>query len=372
MSLKLQISRNELLSAVSHLQSALDKKATNITASKFIVTATESGIQAYSTDLDVGISVRIDGEIYNKGIGAIHAKGFAEIVRELPTNSLVILEQKSNGWFDLSCDSIKMKILGLNLQESGIPLVPTEGATLRVFSKVFLEMLQKTNFAASQDASRLNLRGVYLEPLLNSNCRLVATDGHRLALIERKLFTPNSMSITGKGFLIPQRAVQELVKILDQTDELNLSPVRNELHAFNEKYHLTIKLLEHEYPDYRPVIPITQRTVVKVKRNHLLSAVKRVGIFTQDKSHAVRMTLDSNHLNLSSSNADLGEASEDISIQFNEPSIQLGFNSEYLGEFLPHVDSELIFIDLKDKFSPLKFYVEEDSGYAYYLMPMRV
>jgi DNA polymerase-3 subunit beta len=232
-------------------------------------------------------------------------------------------------------------------------------------------MIDRTQFAASTDATRYHINGVYLESLENCVMRMTATDGHRLSFVDQEVFLTSPD--LKRGIIIPKKGLTEFRKLLDAgCDTIGLSFERGYIFAKLNNSYLFIKLIDGEYPDYRPVIPKSADRLVRVDRQDFNSALKRVSLLANEKSRGVKLTIQAGTLIISSSNPDMGEAREEVDVEYTGELLEIGFNSKYLLESLAVMKSEKLEFHLKDRLSPGILREVDQKNHTYVIMPMRI
>jgi DNA polymerase-3 subunit beta len=215
------------------------------------------------------------------------------------------------------------------------------------------------------------LNGVYFEHVENNIMRMTATDGHRLSFEDQEVFM--KMPELKRGIIIPKKGLTELRKLLDEGDSsIGIAFERGYVFASLKGTYLFIRLIEGEYPDYRQVIPKSAERRVQINRDEFVSALKRVSLLAHEKSRGVKLALQETTLTLSSSNPDMGEAREEIDVQYAGEAIDIGFNAKYLLDCLAVVDTETLEFRFKDRLSPGIIRGAGKQNHTYVIMPMRI
>jgi len=371
--MEFQISVDELSKALYRAQGIVDKKSTMPILSSVLVEAkkTDAGgrITVSAYDLEVGVTGEHPAEVLKEGAVAIQAKSLYEIVRNLPEN-VVVLKKTANNRVEISSGTAEFRIVGQPAEEfpalpkvEAIPFVPVE-------SGVLLEMIEKTQFAISTDDTRYNLNGVYFDPT-PTGTRMVATDGHRLALIEKPL--PGDFGLK-RGIIIPRKGLGELRRLLSED-----SAAAGEL-GFSESSGIfkrpglvmMMRLIDGQFPDYAQVIPSEGERTLALPRTRLLETLRRVALISADRASAVRFELSPGQLRITSQNPDLGEAREDLVVDYPGKPLRIGFNAKYVIDVLTALDAEQIGLELADELSPGVLRPVGDNGYVAVVMPMRI
>jgi DNA polymerase-3 subunit beta len=260
-------------------------------------------------------------------------------------------------------------------QQGGKPAVPIalSGKTLR-------EMIEKTLFAASPDETRLNLSGVYMEVQPPSKgqkggrIRLVASDGHRLALVEREVAVSDATAWE-RGSILPRKGLIEARKLLEKDEgDIELSLHGATVNITKENTELSMRLLDGDFPDYNQVIPKEKKLEVAFSRDELLSALRRLLVLTTERSRGIKLQIEKDKMEISVNTPDLGEGVEEIAAEYSgSGNFIIGFNGRYLTEMLSVVEEEQkVILFLKDENSPGLLRPEKDEDFSYVIMPMRI
>jgi DNA polymerase-3 subunit beta len=348
--MKFSIHRDPLLEALQRAPSVVEKRNTVQILANILCVVKNQQLSLCATDLEVGIKVSIPVEAQQEGRLTLSAKHFLDIVKELPNKKLEITK-KENNWVEIVCGKSRFNVVSLSADE--YPALPEfeqkeyfEGKTTAL-----REMIDRTMFAASTDATRYLLNGVFFENTENNIIRMTATDGHRLSFVDHEVFM--KLPELKRGIIIPKKGLIELRKMIDQSGEaIGLAFERGYIFAqFNGSF-LFVRLIEGEYPDYRQVIPKATDRVVKLQTEEFCSALKRVSLLANEKSRGIKMILQNNLLIISSSNQDMGEACEEVDIEYSGDPIDIGFNAKYLLDCLNVMNSEALEFHFKDRLSP--------------------
>jgi len=234
-------------------------------------------------------------------------------------------------------------------------------------------MIERTMYAASVDETRYNLNGVYLEVLADTGkLRMVATDGHRLALVDREV--PGSLDALTSGVIIPRKGLAELKRLLDEddVDEVEIGFEGNSGLARKGGVTLVMRLIEGEFPNYQQVIPddVTVRLVLPT--DQLVHALRRVVLLSSERSRAVKLELGDGQLQVSSNNPALGDASDELDIEYSGDAIAVGFNARYLLDALGALHAKEVRLGLQNDLSPAQVVPTNDDDTLAVVMPMRL
>lgn len=373
--MKLTISKGELQKGLTRIQSVVEKRNTMPILANVLLDASDkkkNTLILSATDLEVGIRGSHPAEIKTAGKTSVSAKKFYEIVRELPDEP-ISLEVTSNAYMQICCDRAKFTLAGNAAEE--YPTLPdfTSGKTTVVQAIFLSEMIERTIYAASADETRYNLNGVYFEQLPNSEkVRMVATDGHRLAIVDRVLGA--NLAGLKPGVIIPRKGLIELKRLLDEddTDEVELGFEGNNGLARKGDVTLVMRLIEGEFPNYQQVIPQETTIHLTLVVEAFSRALRRVVILSAERSRAVKFELSDGQLRLSSNNPDLGEAQEELDVDYAGEPLTVAFNARYLIDALNSVKAKEVRLGFKDATSPAQLIPTDDDDALAVVMPMRV
>ena len=367
MSLKLSIDKDILQKVFSQLQGIVEKKSTYPVLSHVLLTSKANEIFIEATDLEISIKERIKGEVQEEGTMCLPAKRLFDLIREFPPQT-VHLEEKENFWVEVTSGRIKSGIPGIDPKD--FPTTSQEGKEEFSFSSSYLqEMIEKTAFAASTQESRFNLNGIFMESIRREDTpylRFVATDGHRLSLMERE----GEVSLR-KGIIIPKRGLTELRKLLGKGD-ITVSVGENHVIFKGEDYLLFVRLLEGEFPDYKHVIPTENEKHILIDRASFIGTLRRAHILAAERGEGVKLSISSGRMEVQAGGADVGYFSEEIMVSYDGEAMDIAFNPRYLLEALNVMKGEEVRLELKDEESAGVLREEGDDSFIYVIMPMRV
>ncbi len=376
--MKLSISKDELQTGLSRLQSIVEKRNSMPILANVLIRATvKAGDEAAqlhlaATDLEVGIQSSHDAKVKKAGGVTVSAKKLFEIVRELPEED-IFLEATANGYLNIKCARSDFTLAGTSPEE--YPTLPefAPKQTARVQAQVLSVMIERTMYAASVDETRYNLNGVYLEVLDEpGRIRMVATDGHRLASVDRTL----SEDVLGleNGVIIPRKGIGELKKLVDENDadEIELAFEGNNGLARKGRVTLIMRLIEGEFPNYTQVLPTKIERSIVLPAEEFGRALRRVALLSSERSRAVKLELSNGRLTISSSNPDLGDAREELDIDFAGEDLAIGFNARYLMDALSTLRSKEVRFGLQNELAPAQLVPTDDEDTLAVVMPMRV
>ncbi len=352
--MNLNIDKKEFLKGLSLMQSVAGRKTTLPILNHILLEWDKHSLFLTGTDLETGIREELTASSEQSGKASVSSKKLYEIVRELPEETIKI-QKKENHWITIQCGKSTFNLAGMDPEE--FPSLPTYQE--KNFSKLSLlllkEMVEKTVYAASNEESRYHLNGVLFVQMKQGGkdlLRVVATDGHRLSMVEGE-----SPSIRGieKGVILPKKGIMELRKMMgDKDDQDEIEIYFNTTHGFFKmgKSLMVIRLIEGEFPEYEPVIPKTNDKRLILEKEKIFSCLKRVSTMTTEKGEGVKLSIQKNLLEVTSYHQEYGDAREEVEILYNETPFQIGFNVRYLMEALHSMDTQEVIMELKDEGSP--------------------
>ena len=375
--MKFEIEKRDLLKGLTLMQSVTGRKTTLPILSHILMEWNTNSLYLTGTDLETGIREELNATVSQAGKASVSSKKLYEIVRELPEET-VHIQKKENNWIVLQCGRSLFNLAGLDPDE--FPSLPSYGDKdfSQVSNKLLMEMIEKTVFAASNEESRYHLNSVFfLQVKLGGKdvLRMVATDGHRLSLIDRE-----NEIIPGieKGIIIPKKGVLEIRKIMgDREQEKEIGVYFDGSHGFFKmgKSLMVIRLIDGEFPEYEQVIPKENDKKVLMEKERICSSLRRVSTMATDRVEGIKFSLKNNILELSSYHQDFGDAREEVEVFYEGPSLQIGFNARYLIEALNAIDAHEVLMELKDEGGPVILKPSsspQSSSQICIIMPMRI
>ncbi|MBN2429970.1 MAG: DNA polymerase III subunit beta [Acidobacteria bacterium] len=372
--MKIKVSRSELLHELSQITPVVEKSTKLPILSHILIDANrdDETISLAGSDLDVSIKTSCPANIEEKGAIAIPARELTDLVRYLPEDSdIEICTEDSERVFIISGKSKSRMVC---LPDETFPEIPAIGGEdITIPGDILRKMIQMTIFSVTQEQSRFTLNGILL--ILNRNfIKMVSTDGHRMAYVEAtKEFENLEKDLK---ILIPKKTVAELYKILQADQYLFVQFANDENHLFfkMENRLLVSRLLAGQFPNYELVIPRNLKNKLIFTTQKLKQSVNRVNVLADEISKRIMFKITSGQMLLRTENIKKGEAEMEIEIDYSGADVSLGFNSQYLLEFLNVVESEEVIFEFSDNEAPGLFrpHGELDYVYKYVIMPMSI
>lgn len=363
--MKVSISRENFLKGIQTVYPAVPSRGTLPILSHLLLEARKDILQITATDLELGISTEVSAEVLEEGAVVIPAKRLYDLVKELPNEGLH-LGAKKNQQLSIECGKRLFKILGLPKEE--YPRLPgvTGGEVVVIDQGVLQAMLTLTAFSVSHDESRYILTGT-LFIAKDGWLRLVSTDGRRMAMVEREV------KISGHGEqhrIVPEKTLIELTRLLGENPTVKITMKENQISFDMGSTLLISRLIEGKFPNYEQVIPPQSPNKLAISREEFLMAARRISLWSTQESPSIRLDLHPTQLVLSKQTPDLGEAHEELAVQYNGPEFSIGFNPNYLIDVLKVLTDGQVEFELPGPDRP--GVIRTKDHYLYIVLPMQL
>lgn len=361
----------DLVRELQFFQQIVERKNTIPILANVLIESNGNELTLLATDLEVALRSRCEAAVDKAGAVTLPAKKLYEVVRALPEADVKLETEKGGTGVKVSAERFESRMPTLPRED--FPSLPESagGPKATINGRVLREMVAKTQFAITGEDTRYYLNGA-LFVLRPDSMTLVATDGHRLALVNA------TREPAGKGdevkAILPRKTLAELSRLL--TDDVEVTYERGENHLFFEigPRLLISRMIDGQFPAFEKVIPRGNDKQIAFERDRLTSAVRRVAILSNERSRAVKFVIDGGKVEVTSSSPEFGEAREPLTVDYSGPALTICFNAQYVLDFLNAVDSETVVLELKDEVSQavLKPANVEGYDYTYVIMPMRI
>src|SRR6201981_114375 len=345
--MEITVSKVELLRELTATQGVVERKPTIPILSNYLFEAAEGKLSLTATDLDLSLRTSCNAKVKKEGSCTIPARKLHDYVKLLPEADITI-KLLENHWVSIRCGRSNTKMVGMARSNfPSLPVFPTAGV-VKIPAHVLRAMIARTGFAIANEESRYTLNGA-LMVLKPESITMVATDGHRLAHIERSGEKFEGVSGEMKT-LVPKKAMDELKTLLDSTDVETIDFAKDESTLFFRigPRLLTSRQLTGQFPNFEAVLPKDNNKLVSLNGDDFSAAIQRVAQFSDERSRAVRLRLEKGELKLSASSTETGESEDSIETPFNGDGLTIGFNAVYLLDFLKAVGSGDVSLELKD------------------------
>ena len=378
--MEFSVQRVDLLKELNLTQGVVERKTTIPVLSNILLEASGGSLQITATDLELGIRSSCPAKVKKGGATTVAAKKMLDYVRQLEQAEIQfkVPDSASGGTLQLTCGHSHVRMPGI--ARENFPVLPDFPGKLAVLpSEVLSQMVSRTIFAVSSEESRYTLSGALLL-LKPETMTMVATDGHRLAHVE------SDVALAKKGYggvggevriLVPKKAMAEMVSLLGELKEnTGIEFGKDDNHLFFKVGGrlLVSRMLSGQFPNYEAVLPKENDKVVVLDRDLLTAAVRRVSLFSDERTHSIRCHLSKDELKIVSSGSEVGESEESLPVKYAGGSLVVGFNWQYLLDFLAASGGGEISMEFKDEQSAgqMRPVTEENLKYRYVIMPMRI
>lgn len=362
--MKIKVNKEELLTAIGTVGNIVQTRATLPILSNMMLEAKDDILKLNTTDLDIGISCELPVHIFEQGAITVPAKKFSDIIRELPPGDMVVYVRKNNQ-VEIEGLNCRFKLNGLPKEE--FPKFPEFGDknTVLIKQNDLKDMIRLTSFAVSFEESRYVLNGILLE-VFNDTVRMVATDGRRLAKIEKKLIQPVAKEM---NIIIPIKAIHEINRNLKEAGECSILYGTNQVLFNIDGSLIATRIIEGEFPNYKQVIPNEIPTKTKVKTQDILAAIRRANLLSTPDFQAVKFELFKDKMVISKATPDVGESREEIAIEYSHQELMVGFNPQFFIDVLKNINDETIDLEFLGADKPCVLRLRD---YLYLALPMRL
>jgi len=376
--MELTVKKYDLQRELELAQGVVERKTTIPILSNVLVEAKGDRLGITATDLELGIKTSCPAKVKKDGASTVPARRLYEIIRLLP-DAEVHLKELENHWVELRCARAHFKLVGM--AKDNYPVLPVVPHTLvKIPASILSRLISKTEFSVSVEESRYTLNAA-LMILKPDSLTMVATDGHRLAHVENPV---RFEGLTAEvRVLVPKKAMTEVARLLKEVEADSLVEfARNDSHLFfnvgaePSARLLIARLLTGQFPNYEAVLPRENNRIVVLDRDTVAAAIRRVALVADPRSHAIRLQLDKEKLEISASSSEYGEAKEELipPKAYTDEPLAIGFNADYLLDFLGAAAEGPISFEFKDDQSAgqMRPLAEEELKYRYIIMPMRL
>jgi DNA polymerase-3 subunit beta len=369
--MEILVRRNDLVKELQLVQGIVERKSSIPILSNVLAEAQGGELRISATDLDVSLRCGCAAQVVEEGSVTLGAKKLYEIVRSLP-DSDVSVKIEDDAWARIRCERVEFKMAGLPRED--FPSLPEgrPGRAIDLPAGALRTLIQRTSFAITAEDARYYLAGALLV-LEKDAAAMVATDGHRLAWAQRRdgLKVQDAVRV-----LVPRKALGELARLVEEMgseDVVSFQQGEGHLVFTAGGRTLASKVVEAQFPAYEKVVAVSGDKRVEVPREVLQNAIRRVSLLSSERGRAVRVSLEEGRIEVSASSPELGEARESLPLEYAGPPVEIGFNAQYLLDFLGVVGTEAVSLEVKDAESQgLLRPAGEDAGdYRYVVMPMR-
>lgn len=366
--MKFSIKKEDIFNELQLFQGIVEKRNTMPILANILMTTSENDIEITGTDLEVGLKTHFPAQIEEAGSVTMSGKKVFEIVKSLPDGKTVTFKESNDLTMEITSGKSEFKVLCLSKDD--YPQVPEPKFEKNIVLPldIFKGMIDRVYYAITQE-QRYYLSGALLI-LKNNSMELVSTDGHRLAYTSN---TIDKMKLEKEiRVIVAKKTLSELRKFEDDTIEFDLDESNLFFKAKNRT--LTSRIIEGKFPNFEAVIPKDNSNILSISREEITAAVRRVSLFSTERSKGIKFFIKKSEINLFSSNPEIGEARDNVEVDYGGEDLEIGFNSQYILDFLSTIRAERVRFEMKDNNSSILMRpeVEEEIKYIYILMPMKL
>jgi len=368
--MKFVIKKGLFQTSLGKIQGIAERRSTIPILSNTVISGEKNTINIVATDLEIGVMEITEADKVERGNICVPARKLYDIVREL-SEELVEVQREENFWVSIKAGKTVFNLPGVDPKE--FPAFPAiEGAAhFTIEASTLLDMIEKTVFAASTEESRFNLNGIYMEKVNKDKrdyFRMVATDGHRLSMIDKELKVTLE-----KGIILSRRGLTELRRALgDGETRVAISLKDNNCIFKTEQTIVVVRLLEGEYPDYQQVIPKENDKHVVIERKDFIGALRRAQVIASEKGEGAKFSIRKGSMEIRTGGPDVGNVQEEIKVDYHGDPLDVSFNARYLLDVLNIMDTEKIQMELKEELSSGLIRPVDGENHLYVIMPMRL
>ncbi|MFO7569483.1 MAG: DNA polymerase III subunit beta [Smithellaceae bacterium] len=370
--MEFKINRNTFLDGIQKTLGIVEKKTTTPILNNVLLKAENNQVRIIATDREISLLSDYEADIIEKGEITLSAKKLYEMVREIQ-GDIIHFTKSANNIVKVTCQRAVYKIPGLPADDFPNVADSQDLNFSNIPGQLLKDLINKTSFAMAVDETRKNLNGVLLETSTDGSnhlWRMVATDGHRLAVA--KVSTADPCPEMTKGMIIPRKGLMEVKKIIDVNDIIGIGLHKNMFVVKTENTILKVNLVDAEYPDYKRVIPSEKGVTVMLDKETFLHALRRMNVVSSERYSGVILSFTAGKMTLNSTNLDVGEATEEIDIVYTGEDMDVGFNVNYVIDAVSVVSTESVVLEVGVGLKPTVVKPSEGDQYLCIVMPLKI
>ena len=370
--MELVIERDLFIKSLGKMQGIVEKRNAMPILSNALLKAEDGQLEILATDLEVTIVDKCPVDLHESGVVTLNARKLHDIVRELPEGP-VHLKSGEDFRMEVKSGKIRFELMGISAED--YPKTPKmdDFKFIKTSAAQLQEMIQKTIYASAGEDARFSLHGIYTEKTEDGKAlRMVATDGHRLALIEREIEKIKNLELAA-GVIMPRKGMAEALRLLtDEEGEVGIA-IKEKMAALSiNDTVIFMKLVDGKFPDYRKVIIEGCDKKAAINKEELIRNLRRVSLMVDDKARAVKFSFSPKNLSLESRNPNFGSSYSELEIDYEGEKLVTAFNDRYFIDIMNVSKSDQLQLELKDDQSPVIVKIKDDQNYTCVIMPMRI
>jgi DNA polymerase-3 subunit beta len=370
--MEFKINRNTFLDGIQKTLGIVEKKTTMPILNNVLLKTDHNKLKIIATDREISLISDYEADVAEKGEITLAAKKLHEMVREIQGET-VHFTKSANNIVKVTSQRAVYKIPGLPADDFPAVADVQDLTFYNIAGQILKDLINKTSFAMAMDESRRNLNGVLLETVTDGSeyiWRMVATDGHRLAVA--KALTADPCPEMTKGVIIPRKGLMEIKKIIDDNDIIGVGLHKNMFVVKTENTILKVNLVDGEYPDYKRVIPVEKGVSVMLDKESFLHALRRMNVVSSERYSGVILSFAAGKMTLNSTNLDVGEATEEIDIGFDGEDMDVGFNVNYVIDAISVISTDQVLLEVGVGLKPTIVRPAEGDQYLCIVMPLKI
>ncbi len=372
-----KVLRNDFMESLNSLQNITNKRGTLAILSNILIESRGNRLMLTGTDLEVGLRLFVAAEIINEGSLTIPSKKIFEIVRESGSEEIII-EETTNNWVKIKAGESVYNLAGITSKE--FPEFPhfNDESFTSFETHIFLDLIDKTSFSIANEQENIySLTAALIEKEKKedgkSYLKMISSDGHRLSVMEKDVAIDIDSFHLNEVTLIPKKGIQEIKSFCENRDSIDISFEKKQMVVKDGETIMVIRLKEGEFPQYKPILnSISLENCIKIDRISFLESLKRINLFTENIFHTIQLQIEENVMILTSENADIGDAKDKQTIDYNGQPLKMGFNCRYFIDTLQVMECDTIEAYINSNNSPCLIKSEADQGFTSVIMPMQL
>jgi DNA polymerase-3 subunit beta len=372
--MEFNIRRDLFLTGIQRTLGIVEKKTTMPILSNLMMRAAENRLTIMATDREIGLVADYEAEIVREGDITLSARKLHEMVREIQGERIYVSKNERNVVI-ITCDKAVYRIPGIPAEDYPVVTSQEEIRQYPIRGGILKELIRKTAFAMSTDETRKTLNGVFLETEQvgeTSVLRMVATDGHRLALMKMDPGEKEFLDL-GKGVIVPRKGIGEIRRLVDEeSGDISIGVGKGVLLIKTDHTTLKVSLIDGEYPDYKRVIPVERGLVVTLEKDKFMHALRRMSVISSERYNGVIITVSEGRLVMNSTNPDVGEANDELDVSYVGEERSTGYNVTYLADAVEVVDEGQVEFEIGSGMKPGVIRSAENENFFCIVMPLKL
>jgi DNA polymerase-3 subunit beta len=371
--MKFKIRKDVLQEVLGNIQGLTGRKSNLAITSTVLIRSDDSGIIIEATDLETGFRGTYPAEVESTGAIAINSRKLFEIVRDFPSDDVQIHEVE-NYWIEIGNKNVEYHLVGMNPED--YPDIPQIDATsfFEIDASAFKKMIERTLMTGIFEDTRAHITGILFEKIEQEDSkivRMVSTDGSRLSLVDY-FFGSEFENVPELNLIVPKKGLHEVSKFLEPEKTVHVGVKDNHLIMKKDSETVIMRLLEGDFPKYEDVINQESTYRIKTDKQMFMMMLRRMSILSSEEYKGVIFKFADNKLNINSTNPEIGESKEDMTIDFEGEPIEVMFNPKFFIDTLNVVDDETVIVNITDETKPCLLKGVDDNSFVSVIMPMRI